>query len=40
MKGNTLYEIDLLLVNTDYAVAVESKSKLKIDDVNDHLERL
>lgn len=39
-KGNTLYEIDLLLVNTEFAVAVESKSKLKIDDVDDHLKRL
>ncbi len=39
-KGKNSYEIDLLLVNTHYAVAIESKSKLKIDDVNDHLERL
>lgn len=39
-KGNILYEIDLLLVNTEFAVAVESKSKLKIDDVDDHLKRL
>jgi hypothetical protein len=39
-KGKNSYEIDLLLVSTNYAVAIENKSKLKIDDVNDHLKRL
>ncbi len=38
--GEKSYEIDLLLVNTEYAVAVECKSKLKIDDINEHLLRL
>jgi len=38
--GNVFYEIDILLVNTDIAVAVEVKSSLSIDDVNEHLERL
>ncbi len=34
------YEIDLLLINTDVAVAVEIKSKLSKEDVDEHLERL
>ena len=34
------YEIDLLLINKDVAVAVEIKSKLSKDDVDEHLERL
>jgi len=38
--GNVFYEIDILLVNTDIAVAVEVKSSLSIDDINEHLERL
>jgi len=34
------YEIDLLAVNDIYAVVVESKTSLTVDDVNEHLERL
>jgi len=34
------YEIDLLLINSQYAVAVEIKSSLSVDDVNEHLKRL
>ena len=34
------YEIDLLLINTDSAVAVEIKSSLSVDDVKEHLNRL
>ncbi len=34
------YEIDLLLINSEYAVAVEIKSSLSVDDVKEHLERL
>ena len=34
------YEIDLLLINTQIAVAVEVKSSLSVDDVKEHLERL
>ena len=34
------YEIDLLLMNSDIAVAVEIKSCLSVDDVKEHLERL
>lgn len=33
-------EIDILAVNGDYAVLIEVKSTLGIDDVNEHLERL
>lgn len=33
-------EIDLLVVNDQEAIAVECKSQLSIDDVNDHLLRL
>lgn len=34
------YEIDMLLLNSDIAVAVEVKTTLGIDDVKDHLDRL
>jgi hypothetical protein len=34
------YEIDLLLINSQIAVAVEIKSSLSVDDVKEHLERL
>jgi len=34
------YEIDLLLINSEFAVAVEIKSSLCVDDVKEHLERL
>jgi PII-like signaling protein len=34
------YEIDLLLINKEYAVAVEVKSSLSVEDVKEHLERL
>ncbi len=33
-------EIDILAVNGEYVVAIEVKSTLGVDDVNDHLERL
>jgi len=38
--GRMLSQVDLLAVDTDVAVAVECKSQLSIDDVNEHLERL
>ena len=38
-NGNAL-EIDILGVNKEYAVLVEVKSTLSVDDVDDHLERL
>ena len=34
------YEVDLLLINNEYAVAVEIKSSLSVDDVKEHLDRL
>jgi len=39
-RGGEGLEIDLMVVNDSEAVAVECKSNLKIDDVNEHLERL
>ena len=33
-------EIDVLVVNDEYAIAISVKSTLKIEDVNDHLEDL
>lgn len=39
-RDDEAMEIDLLVVNDEEAVAVECKSQLTIDDVNDHLERL
>ena len=39
-RGEEGLEIDLMVVNDTEAVAVECKSNLKIDDVNEHLERL
>ena len=33
-------EVDLLVVNQQQAVAVECKSHLNVEDINDHLERL
>ena len=38
-QGETL-EVDLLVVNNNDVVAIECKSNLSIDDVNDHLKRL
>ncbi|MCL2119138.1 MAG: hypothetical protein FWH27_12005 [Planctomycetaceae bacterium] len=40
-KGtDTSGEIDLLLENGEIAILIEAKTTLKIDDVNDHIERL
>ena len=33
-------EIDILAVNGDYAILIEAKSTLKIEDVNEHIEKL
>jgi hypothetical protein len=38
--GQFLMEIDLLVVDTDTAVAIECKSKCSVDDVAEHLDRL
>lgn len=37
---NLATQIDLFAVNGDYCILVEVKSKLSIDDVNEHLERM
>lgn len=39
-RGGEGIEIDLMVVNDGDAVAIECKSNLKLDDVNEHLERL
>jgi hypothetical protein len=39
-RGGEGVEIDLMVVNDQDVVAVECKSNLKLDDVNEHLERL
>jgi hypothetical protein len=39
-KGGFLYEIDILLYNTLYAIVVEVKNQLKKDDIDEHIERL
>lgn len=38
-NGDTM-EIDILAVNGQYAVVIEAKSSLSIDDVKEHVERL
>ena len=39
-REGSAFEIDLLVVNNQDVVAIEFKSNLSIDDVNEHLERL
>lgn len=39
-RSNEGIEIDLLVVNENHVIAIECKSTLGIDDVNDHLQRL
>jgi hypothetical protein len=39
-KGGFIYEIDILLYNTIYAIVVEVKNHLKKDDIDEHLERM
>ncbi len=33
-------EIDILAVNGEYAILIEAKSTLKVEDVNDHIDRI
>ena len=40
MGDENYYEIDLLLINSEIAVAVEVKSSLSDDDVKEHVKRL
>ena len=39
-KGMEEAEIDLLLINSNYSIAVEVKSNLKVSDIDDHVQRL
>jgi hypothetical protein len=39
-KGQVLAEIDVFLENGDKAMAIESKVKPSVDDVNDHVKRM
>ena len=39
-NGKVLAEADFFLENGEYAMAVEVKTELKIDDVNDHMQRI
>ncbi len=38
-NGNDM-EVDIFAVNGEYALLIEAKSTLKVEDVNDHVERL
>lgn len=35
-----IYEVDILIYNTDYVVAIEVKNNLKKDDIDEHLVRM
>ncbi|MDR2068385.1 MAG: hypothetical protein LBP71_00775, partial [Spirochaetaceae bacterium] len=39
-KRNQLAEVDVFLENGEYAMAVEVKTRLRIEDVKDHLKRM
>ncbi|WP_333707634.1 hypothetical protein [Tepidimonas ignava] len=39
-SGQAVMEIDLLVINGEHAIAVECKSRLSSDDVDEHIERL
>ena len=39
-KNGKEMEVDILAVNGEYAALIEAKSTLKIEDVDDHIERL
>ena len=39
-QGNFVYEIDILLYNTIYAIVVEVKHRLRKDDIDEHTERM
>lgn len=39
-RGDEGLELDLLVVNDNDVIAIECKSNLSVDDVNDHLQRL
>jgi hypothetical protein len=39
-QGRCIYEIDILLYDTLYAIVIEVKNRLKNDDINEHLQRM
>ena len=39
-NGQFLAQVDLLVVDSDTAIAVECKSYMSVDDVNEHIERM
>jgi len=39
-KNGEEIEIDILAVNSEYTVLIEAKSTLKVEDVEEHIERL
>lgn len=39
-KGNFIYEVDILIYNTEYVIALEVKSQLKRDHIDAHIERM
>ncbi len=40
LDDDFLYEVDILIYNTDYIVAIEVKNQLKKDDIDNHLLRM
>ena len=38
--GEFAYEVDILLYNTEYVVAIEVKNQLKKDDIDEHIQRM
>ena len=39
-NGQDVFEVDIMLVNTEYVVLIEVKSTLGVEDVYDHLDRI
>jgi len=39
-RGYPAYQVDILLTNSEYIMAVEVKSDVKLDDITEHAERL
>jgi hypothetical protein len=38
--GQFAYEVDILIYNTEYVIAIEVKNQLRKDDIDDHIERM
>lgn len=39
-KNNFVYEVDILIYNTDYIIVLEVKNQLKKNDIDEHIERM